>query len=73
MGHGIMNSGELASGPERIASVGRCWNRFLVSEGSEHMLGFAPTRSGKGVGIVIPNLIELVLDSAIVTTWRGEL
>lgn len=30
---------------------------FLISDGSEHVMLYAPTRTGKGVGVVIPNLL----------------
>ncbi|MGX5636849.1 type IV secretory system conjugative DNA transfer family protein [Brevundimonas diminuta ATCC 11568] len=30
---------------------------FLVSDGPEHVMLYAPTRTGKGVGVVIPNLL----------------
>jgi type IV secretion system protein VirD4 len=42
--------------------VGRKGGRFLTFGGSEHVLVEAPTRSGKGIGIVIPNLL----------TWQGS-
>lgn len=42
--------------------VGRKSGRFLTFGGSEHVLVEAPTRSGKGTGIVIPNLL----------TWQGS-
>ena len=42
--------------------VGRRGGRFLTFGGSEHVLVEAPTRSGKGTGIVIPNLL----------TWAGS-
>ena len=32
-------------------------NQFLVADGFQHALLFAPTGSGKGVGFVIPNLL----------------
>jgi len=32
--------------------------RYLRHDGPEHVLIFAPTRSGKGVGIVLPNLLS---------------
>jgi type IV secretion system protein VirD4 len=31
---------------------------LLTFGGSEHVIGYAPTRSGKGVGLVIPNLLN---------------
>jgi type IV secretion system protein VirD4 len=42
--------------------VGRKRGKFLTFGGPEHVIVEAPTRSGKGVGIVIPNLL----------TWRGS-
>lgn len=36
--------------------------RLLTHRGKEHAFVFAPTRSGKGVGIVVPTLL----------TWRGS-
>lgn len=30
---------------------------FLVADGPEHVMLYAPTRTGKGVGVVIPNLL----------------
>lgn len=38
--------------------VGRKGSKFLTFGGSEHCIVEAPTRSGKGVGIVIPNLLS---------------
>jgi len=38
--------------------VGKKGSRYLIFKGSEHVLMDAPTRSGKGVGIVIPNLLS---------------
>jgi type IV secretion system protein VirD4 len=32
-------------------------NNFLIADGTEHVFLAAPTRSGKGVGFVIPNLL----------------
>ncbi|KUO55521.1 MAG: conjugal transfer protein TraG [Sphingomonadales bacterium BRH_c42] len=42
--------------------LGRKRGRFLTFGGSEHVIVEAPTRSGKGTGIVIPNLL----------TWQGS-
>lgn len=38
--------------------VGKKGRKFLTFGGSEHCIVEAPTRSGKGVGIVIPNLLS---------------
>lgn len=37
--------------------LGRFGGRRMVLGGSEHVLVYAPTRSGKGAGVVIPNLL----------------
>jgi type IV secretion system protein VirD4 len=48
------------------------WGRdYLRHDGPEHVLCFAPTRSGKGVGLVIPTLLTWP-ESAIVHDIKGE-
>lgn len=37
--------------------LGKYKKRLLINEGYQHILLFAPTGSGKGVGFVIPNLL----------------
>lgn len=37
--------------------LGKYQGNFLVADGYQHILLFAPTGSGKGVGFVIPNLL----------------
>jgi type IV secretion system protein VirD4 len=37
--------------------LGRAGSDFLIADGYQHALLFAPTGSGKGVGFVIPNLL----------------
>ena len=44
---------------------------YLRHKGPEHMLVFAPTRSGKGVGIVIPTLVSWD-QSVLVNDIKGE-
>ena len=51
--------------------LGKIGNNFLVADGTEHVLVSAPTRSGKGVGIVIPNLLNWD-DSAVVLDIKLE-
>lgn len=46
--------------------------RYLRHAGAEHVLTFAPTRSGKGVGLVVPTLLSWQ-QSALVTDLKGEL
>ena len=43
----------------------------VITGGPEHMLLYAPTRSGKGVGIVVPNLLNWP-DSAVVLDIKKE-
>lgn len=38
--------------------LGKFKNRFLISSSPTHCMVIAPTRSGKGVGIVTPNLLN---------------
>lgn len=49
-----------------------CWrDGYLRHDGPEHVLCFAPTRSGKGVGLVVPTLLTWP-GSAIVHDIKGE-
>jgi type IV secretion system protein VirD4 len=38
--------------------LGRVGSTYLRHDGPEHVLAFAPTRSGKGVGLVLPSLLS---------------
>lgn len=51
--------------------LGRKGGRYLVFGGSEHVLLEAPTRGGKGVGVVIPNLLNW-RDSVVVLDVKRE-
>lgn len=51
--------------------VGRYRRRYLMFSGSQHVMLSAPTRSGKGVGIVIPNLLTWP-DSVVVLDIKQE-
>ena len=51
--------------------LGRFGPRYLRHDGPEHVLCFAPTRSGKGVGLVVPSLLTWP-GSAIVHDIKGE-
>ncbi|MGA0608341.1 type IV secretory system conjugative DNA transfer family protein [Phenylobacterium sp. VNQ135] len=51
--------------------LGRKGGRLLVFGGSEHVMLHAPTRSGKGVGVVIPNLLTWP-DSVVVLDVKRE-
>ena len=45
--------------------------KYLRHNGPEHIIAIAPTRSGKGVGLVVPTLLAWE-DSAIVLDIKGE-
>lgn len=51
--------------------VGKLGNRYLTFDGQQHAIISAPTRSGKGVGIVIPNLLNWP-DSVVVLDIKQE-
>lgn len=51
--------------------LGRYDRGYLRHDGPEHVLCFAPTRSGKGVGLVVPTLLTWP-GSAIVHDIKGE-
>lgn len=64
----IAKSGLLA--PDGVV-LGKSENQYLRHDGAEHVLCFAPTRSGKGVGLVVPTLLTWP-GSAIVHDIKGE-
>src|ERR1700733_6758791 len=51
--------------------LGRLGRDYLRHDGPEHVLCFAPTRSGQGVGLVVPTLLTWP-GSAIVHDIKGE-
>jgi type IV secretion system protein VirD4 len=51
--------------------LGRLGRDYLRHDGPEHVLCFAPTRSGKGVGLVVPTLLTWP-GSCIVHDIKGE-
>jgi len=51
--------------------LGKMNGRFIRFDNPGHLLTFAPTRSGKGVGAVIPNLLDHQ-GSVVVTDIKGE-
>jgi len=44
---------------------------YIRHDGPEHVMAIAPTRSGKGVGLVIPTLLSWT-DSAVIHDIKGE-
>ncbi|HEV2605614.1 MAG TPA: conjugal transfer protein TraG [Microvirga sp.] len=57
-------------GPDGVL-LGRLGRDYLRHDGPEHVLCFAPTRSGKGVGLVVPTLLTWP-GSCIVHDIKGE-
>ncbi|MBB4101295.1 conjugal transfer protein TraG [Sphingomonas kyeonggiensis] len=51
--------------------LGRLRGRYLRHDGPEHVMAFAPTRSGKGVGLVVPTLLSWT-GSTVVHDIKGE-
>ena len=51
---------------------GRGRLRYLRHDGPEHVIALAPTRSGKGVGLVVPTLLSWP-HSAVIADQKGEL
>jgi type IV secretion system protein VirD4 len=51
--------------------IGQYAHHYLRHDGPEHVLCFAPTRSGKGVGLVVPTLLTWS-GSCIVHDIKGE-
>jgi len=51
--------------------LGCLGTRYLRHDGAEHIIAFAPTRSGKGVGLVVPTLLTWP-GSAIIHDIKGE-
>ncbi|MGI9074278.1 MAG: type IV secretory system conjugative DNA transfer family protein [Bryobacteraceae bacterium] len=60
---GVYVGGWCANGGSRLS--------YLRHNGPEHILAFAPTRSGKGVGLVIPSLLAWD-ESAVIYDIKGE-
>ncbi len=51
--------------------LGRKDGDYLRHDGPEHVMAFAPTRSGKGVGLVVPTLLSWP-GSAVIHDIKGE-
>ncbi|WP_306253313.1 IncP-type conjugal transfer protein TraG [Parvularcula sp. IMCC14364] len=64
----IRNSGLLSN--EGVI-LGQWGKHYLRHDGEEHVMAFAPTRSGKGVGLVVPTLLSWT-GSAIIHDLKGE-
>jgi type IV secretion system protein VirD4 len=51
--------------------LGRLGDQYLRHDGPEHVMAFAPTRSGKGVSLVVPTLLTWT-GSAVIHDIKGE-
>ncbi len=51
--------------------LGRLGSNYLRHDGPEHVMAFAPTRSGKGVGLVVPTLLSWT-GSVVIHDIKGE-
>lgn len=51
--------------------LGRAVGELLIADGPDHVMVYAPTRTGKGVGVVIPNLLAWP-DSVVVLDIKRE-
>ena len=51
--------------------LGKVRHAYLRHDGPEHVMAFAPTRSGKGVGLVVPTLLSWT-GSAVIHDIKGE-
>ena len=51
--------------------LGQAHDNYLRHNGPEHVMAIAPTRSGKGVGLVIPTLLSWT-GSAVIHDIKGE-
>ncbi len=56
---------------DRGVLLGGLGGRYLRHDGPEHVMSFAPTRSGKGVGLVVPTLLSWT-GSTVVHDIKGE-
>lgn len=72
---GLLSSGK-SKGGEAVYVGAWCdksgKTHYLKHSGPEHVLCFAPTRSGKGVSLVMPTLLSWT-QSAVITDLKGEL
>ncbi len=66
--HNIVKAGLLNSSG---VFLGKWRGDYLRHDGPEHVMAFAPTRSGKGVGLVVPTLLSWT-GSAVIHDIKGE-
>ena len=66
---GLLGDRARPAGPSIL--IGRFRGRFIALPGQLSVMLSAPTRSGKGVGVVVPNLLNWP-DSVVVLDIKGE-
>ncbi len=66
------NQGAPACSHAKGVFLGRLENNYLRHDGPEHVMCFAPTRSGKGVGLVLPTLLVVDVGRRWCTTSRAR-
>jgi type IV secretion system protein VirD4 len=64
----VRDAGLLGDAGVFLGSLG---GSYLRHDGPEHVMAFAPTRSGKGVGLVVPTLLSWT-GSAVIHDIKGE-
>lgn len=70
---GLLSSeGVVVGAFETKKLFGKNRKHYLIHNGAEHILTYAPTRSGKGVGLIVPTLTTWK-HSVIATDIKGEL
>jgi type IV secretion system protein VirD4 len=67
IGAGLTRSAGVFLGRVRVSRD----SEYLRHDGPEHVMAFAPTRSGKGVGLVVPTLLAWP-GSAVIHDIKGE-
>ncbi len=70
-GIGDLIKSNMLKDAEKSVVVGKFGGKLVRLPGQQHVILAAPSRSGKGVGVVIPNLLTYT-DSMVVLDVKGE-
>lgn len=68
----LSNEGVIVGAFEEKKFLRKPKKHTLIHNGPEHILTYAPTRSGKGVGLIVPSLVNWK-HSVVATDIKGEL
>lgn len=68
----LSDDGVIVGGFEQKRFLRKPKKYTLIHNGPEHILTYAPTRSGKGVGLIVPSLVNWK-HSMVATDIKGEL